>query len=176
MQVQIVNFNLKDMTDAEFRSMANEVAPAFASVPGLIGKIWLADAGKDTYKDTYGGVYIWQDAAAKQAYLASDLGQGVTGNPNFANLTSRDLTIVRIDGLSRVDRTPVTSPTPRSAGRFNCRRGRTRYTSLRPTTQKESSGTGTSALRRSGRAVSGSGCRPTTCGPSSGASFSSMTA
>ena len=40
--------------------MANEVAPAFASVPGLIGKIRLADAGKDTY----GGVYIWQDAAA----------------------------------------------------------------------------------------------------------------
>jgi len=41
MHVQIVNFNLKDMTDAEFRSMANEVGPAFASVPGLIGKIWL---------------------------------------------------------------------------------------------------------------------------------------
>jgi heme-degrading monooxygenase HmoA len=135
MHVQIVNFNLKDMTDAEFRSMANEVAPAFASVPGLIGKIWLADAGKDTY----GGVYIWQDAAAMQAYLASDLGQGVTGNPNFANLTSRDLTIVRIDGLSRVDRTPVTSPTPRSAGRFNCRRGRTRYTSLRPARSRRSS-------------------------------------
>jgi hypothetical protein len=34
MHVQIVNFNLKDMTDAGFRSMANEVAPAFASVPG----------------------------------------------------------------------------------------------------------------------------------------------
>ena len=38
----------------------------------------------------YGGVYIWQDAAAMQAYLASDLGKGVTGNPNFANLTSSD--------------------------------------------------------------------------------------
>ena len=25
-----------------------------------------------------------------QAYLASDLGKGVVGNPNFANLTSRD--------------------------------------------------------------------------------------
>jgi heme-degrading monooxygenase HmoA len=86
MHVQIVNFNLKDMTDAEFRSMANEVAPAFASVPGLLGKIWLADAGKNTY----GGVYIWQDAAAMQAYLASDLGKGVTGNPSFANLTSSD--------------------------------------------------------------------------------------
>ena len=48
MHVQIVNFNLKDMTDAEFRSMANAVAPAFASVPGLLGKIWLADVGKNT--------------------------------------------------------------------------------------------------------------------------------
>ena len=66
--------------------MANEVAPAFTSVPGLLSKIWLADAAKNTY----GGVYIWQDAAAMQAYLASDLGKGVTGNPNFANLTSRD--------------------------------------------------------------------------------------
>jgi hypothetical protein len=35
MHVLIVNLNLKDMTDAGFRSMANEVAPAFASVPGL---------------------------------------------------------------------------------------------------------------------------------------------
>jgi hypothetical protein len=86
MHVQIVNFNLKDMTDAGFRTMANEVAPAFASVPGLLGKIWIADVDKNTY----GGVYIWQDAAAMQAYLASDLGKGVAGNPNFANLTSRD--------------------------------------------------------------------------------------
>jgi hypothetical protein len=34
MHVQIVNFNLRDMTDAGFRSMANEVAQAFASVRG----------------------------------------------------------------------------------------------------------------------------------------------
>ena len=85
MHVQIVNFNLKDMTDAGFRSMAKEVAPAFASVPGLLGKIWLADAGRNTY----GAVYIWEAEAAMQAYLSSDLGKGVVGNPNFANLTSR---------------------------------------------------------------------------------------
>ena len=90
MHIQIVNFNLKDMTDARFRSMANEVAPAFASVPGLLGKIWIADAGKNTY----GGVYIWQDAAAMRTYLASDLGKGVAGNPNFANLTSRDFEVL----------------------------------------------------------------------------------
>src|SRR5436309_13525619 len=37
----------------------------------------------------YGGVYIWYDAAAMQAYLSSDLAKGVVVNPNFANLTSR---------------------------------------------------------------------------------------
>jgi hypothetical protein len=99
MHVQIVNFNLEEMTDARFRSMANEVAPAFAGVPGLLGKIWLADAGKNTY----GGVYLWQDAAAMQAYLASDLGRGVAGNPNFANLTSRSFEV-------------LSGPTTRSGG------------------------------------------------------------
>lgn len=90
MHVQMVNFNLKGMSDAEFRAMADEVAPAFASVPGLLGKIWIADAGTNTY----GGVYIWQDAAAMQVYMASDLGRGVAGNPNFGNLTSRDFEIL----------------------------------------------------------------------------------
>ncbi|MCC6383055.1 MAG: YdhR family protein [Dehalococcoidia bacterium] len=90
MHVLIVNFNLKDMTDGGFRSMANEVAPAFASVPGLLGKIWLADPARNTY----GGVYIWQDVAAMQAYLASDLGKGVVSHPNFANLTSRDFALL----------------------------------------------------------------------------------
>src|SRR5207249_9438329 len=41
-----------------------------------------------------GDVYIEHDAAAMQAYLASDLGKGVVGNPNFANLTSRDFEVL----------------------------------------------------------------------------------
>jgi hypothetical protein len=101
MHVQIVNFNLKDLTAAGFRSLANDVAPAFASVPGLLGKIWLADVGTNTY----GGLYIWQDAAAMQAYLASDLGKGVVGNPNFANLTSRDFEV--LSGPTAISGGPV---------------------------------------------------------------------
>ena len=53
MHIQIVNFNLKNMTDPGFRSMANEVAPAFASVPGLLGKIWLADVGRNPQAPGY---------------------------------------------------------------------------------------------------------------------------
>jgi len=38
-------------------------------------------------------VVSWKDAAAMQAYLA-DLAKGVVGNPNFANLTSRDFEVL----------------------------------------------------------------------------------
>ena len=100
MHILIINFNLKDVTDAAFRAMANEVAPAFASVPGLLGKFWLANAGTNTY----GGVYVFQDATALRAYLASDLGKGVVGNPNFANVTTRDFEV-------------LSGPTTRSGGR-----------------------------------------------------------
>ena len=36
------------MDDEQFRAMSDELAPTFAAVPGLIAKIWLADAGKNT--------------------------------------------------------------------------------------------------------------------------------
>ena len=37
---------------------------------------------------------LCEDAAAMQAYLASDLDKGIVGNPNFANLTSRDFEVL----------------------------------------------------------------------------------
>jgi hypothetical protein len=79
-------------------------------VPGLLGKLWLADA----VKNTYGGVYIWQDAAAMQAYMASDLGKGVAGNPNFANLTSRDFEV--LSGPTAVSGGPVAASLMATAG------------------------------------------------------------
>ena len=57
---------------------------------GLVTGACLADAGNNTY----GGVYLWEDAAAMRAYLASDLGRGVAGNPHFANLTARDFEVL----------------------------------------------------------------------------------
>ncbi len=48
MHIQIVNFNLKDLTVSEYEDLCNEVAGAFAQVPGLLSKVWLADRGKNT--------------------------------------------------------------------------------------------------------------------------------
>ena len=55
---------------------------SISSPPGRPSTFWVAR------------VNTWHDAAAMQAYLASDLGKGVVGNPNFANLTSRDFEVL----------------------------------------------------------------------------------
>ena len=53
MHIQILNFQLKDTTDAEYRALCDEHAPAFAEVDGLLAKEWLANSSTNTY----GGVY-----------------------------------------------------------------------------------------------------------------------
>src|SRR4029077_6381314 len=42
-QILIVNFNLDGLSEEEFASSCDELAPAFAAVPGLASKVWLAD-------------------------------------------------------------------------------------------------------------------------------------
>jgi hypothetical protein len=69
MKVQIVTFQLNGIDDEAYGGMCDELAPAFAAVPGLSAKLWLADRDANTY----GGVYLWSDAHAQAAYAESDL-------------------------------------------------------------------------------------------------------
>ena len=61
MHVQIITFNLKDISEEEYRKVAESVAPAFTGLPGLISKHWLADAGTPGYAagDMWGCVGSW---------------------------------------------------------------------------------------------------------------------
>ena len=79
MHIQVVNFHLRDLSDADYRSACDGWAPAFAAVPGLISKVWLADAATNTY----GGIYTWTDRAAMEAFASSDLFKAVVGNPKY---------------------------------------------------------------------------------------------
>lgn len=98
MHIQIVNFNLKDLSDVDYRSACEGLASAFAQVPGLVSKVWLADE----QANTYGGVYTWADRAAMETYLGSDLFKAVMANANFANISSRDFEV--LEGPSQVTR------------------------------------------------------------------------
>jgi len=60
MHVLIVNFNLKDVDEAQYARMCDAVAPAFAAIPGLASKLWL----KNSDTGTYGGVYIFESRDA----------------------------------------------------------------------------------------------------------------
>ena len=90
MHVQIINFQLKDVSEADFRAHCDEVAPAFAELPGLISKVWLANQSTNTY----GGVYTWASREAMEEYAKSDLFRAVATNPNLAGITSIDFDVL----------------------------------------------------------------------------------
>lgn len=98
MHIQVVTFNLNGIGDAEYRTVCDQFAPAFAEVPGLISKVWLADASSNTY----GGVYTWVDRTAMESYMTSDLFKAVVSNAAFANIASKDFAV--IDAPTRVTR------------------------------------------------------------------------
>jgi heme-degrading monooxygenase HmoA len=98
MHIQIINFQLKDLSEDEYINLCEQVAPSFAAVPGLISKVFLAD--RET--GTYGGVYTWQDRAAMEAFAGTDLFAAVANNPNLSGLTSRDFAV--LDGPTAVTR------------------------------------------------------------------------
>jgi Putative mono-oxygenase ydhR len=84
MRVQIITFQLDGIDNEAYRGMCDELAPAFAAVPGLESKLWLADRDANTY----GGVYVFSDADAQATFAGSDLFAAVAGNPNLTEMTS----------------------------------------------------------------------------------------
>jgi len=86
--IQVINFNLEGITHDDFNGIANEVAPNFASLPGLISKVWLSDEENNTY----GGVYSWESQETCEAYRSGELYAGaLANNPNFVNLSTKVL-------------------------------------------------------------------------------------
>jgi hypothetical protein len=83
-EILVVNYSLDGMTESEYESLCDELAPVFAAVPGLVSKVWLADRDNGVY----GGVYTFENGAAVDAFLASELGQ-VAAVPGLANVTIR---------------------------------------------------------------------------------------
>jgi hypothetical protein len=86
MFVQVVTFHLKDLPEDAYRQACEQVAPVIAEIPGLVSKVFLANATTNSY----GGVYTWRDSSAMEAFKASDIFQGLVGNPNLIGLRSEE--------------------------------------------------------------------------------------
>ena len=98
MHIQVINFNLEGINRPEYEAICDELAGAFAALPGLISKHWLADEENNTY----GGVYIWETRDDYEVYLNSELFAGVGANPALVNIVSRGFDV--IEGPTRVTR------------------------------------------------------------------------
>jgi heme-degrading monooxygenase HmoA len=98
MHIQIINFQLKDLSEEDYVKSCEQEASAFAELPGLISKVWLAD--RET--NTYGGVYTWRDRQAMENYMKSELFNAVATDPNLVSVTSKDFAV--LEGPTRVTR------------------------------------------------------------------------
>jgi hypothetical protein len=90
MHIQVVNFQLNDIDEQQYRQECDECAPVFATIPGLISKVWLADRSRNTY----GGIYTWRDRQAMQDFLAGELFRSVRTDPHIRNLTLEDFDVL----------------------------------------------------------------------------------
>jgi hypothetical protein len=97
-QILIVNFNLDGLSEEAYASMCDEAAPAFAAVPGLASKVWLADRAEGIF----GGVYTFESEKALDDYLASDLFAQVGATPGFVNMSVHRFGV--LDAPTRVTR------------------------------------------------------------------------
>jgi hypothetical protein len=88
--IQIVQFRLDGISGTEYFRHAEQVAPYFRQMPGLISKVWLANADANTY----GGLYTWHDRAALEQYRASETYAQLVGNPHFVELSDQDFAIL----------------------------------------------------------------------------------
>jgi hypothetical protein len=98
----VTRFNYSVSRD-EFENMANQLAPAFAEVPGCAWKIWLID---DSKKEA-GAVYLFKDEQSLQNFKNSPLVASVLSHPALSNFDLRDTDI--LEGVSEVTRAPLFS-------------------------------------------------------------------
>src|SRR3954453_20166432 len=98
MQILIVNFNLDGLSEEEFENACDELAPAFAAVPGLASKVWLAHRAEGVF----GGVYTFESDKATDDFLQSDLFAAVGSTPGLVNISVRRFGV--LEGPTRVTR------------------------------------------------------------------------
>lgn len=102
MHAVLVAFRPAGMSQEGFRELADEVAPAFGAIPGLISKVWLDSP--DPSVPSGGGFYLFERREDAEAYLASDLFRsGVLDNPHLTDIEVQSVPV--LDGP-----TALTSP------------------------------------------------------------------
>jgi hypothetical protein len=86
MHAQVITFGLNGITEEQFKEACGADAPVFASLPGLLAKVWL----RDPETNTYGGLYLWEDQESYEGYIKGEVFNALKADRNLKDFDSRD--------------------------------------------------------------------------------------
>lgn len=90
MHIQVINYNLKDITVEEYERTCNQLAWGFTNVEGLNKKYWL----KNSSENIYGGIYVWADKSYMEAFAQTELFNTIGTHPNLDNIKYTDFGVI----------------------------------------------------------------------------------
>lgn len=86
MYVEIVEFEAPGLTHAEYAEFCEAAVPAIAQIPGVLGKLFVADPDSSRCA----GIYTFADRDTAEAYLRSELfARAMATNPAITNVRTR---------------------------------------------------------------------------------------
>ena len=102
MSGKILQINFKfNVPQDQYEEAALPLAEPIAAVPGLVWKVWLLNE-EDCAS---GGIYLFRDAPALEAYLNSEIVAGIASHPAFSDFSVKQFDIMAEP--SAVTRAPV---------------------------------------------------------------------
>jgi hypothetical protein len=100
MRILQINFNYA-LTATEYEKAVAPLANAIANVDGLIWKVWVIN---DEAKEA-GGIYLFKNAAAADAYMSSEIVAGIASHPKFTNISAKQFDAM--ESVSAITRGPL---------------------------------------------------------------------
>jgi len=92
--LRVLQINFKyDMAETEYEETVAPLANAIAKVDGLIWKVWVIN---DEAKEA-GGVYLFENAAAVDAYMSGEIVAGLAAHPKITDISAK-----QFDAMERV--------------------------------------------------------------------------
>jgi len=102
MPVRIVQINFKfNVPRSDFEQAEFPLAPEFAAIAGLRWKIWIVNEAKSEA----GGIMLFDDQAAANAFLAGPLAAKVTGHPALSDFSVKQFDVQ--ESVTAMTRGPI---------------------------------------------------------------------
>jgi hypothetical protein len=109
MSERILQINFKiGVPAADYAQAADQLAGAFAGVPGLVWKIWILNEAASEA----GGIYLFEDQVALENFLAGPLAAQVKAHPAISEMSAKPFEIM--PGPTAMARGPVEMARERS--------------------------------------------------------------